>query len=87
MTDPIKVLTQENSLSNNVAPTGQKYKIVQVEGTTLFAISRDAGDVGPLPAELCGTFTSGPKAQVQLTRFLLKFWKQSDDSKRVKKVA
>jgi len=85
MTDPVKVLTKENSLIDNTSPTGQKYKISNVQATTLFQIVQEGGAGGRLPFDLAGHYTSAAKAQTVLTKFLLKFWAQSDA--KVKKSA
>lgn len=85
MTDLVKVLTKDNSLIDNTSPTGQKYKITNVPETTLFQIVQEGGAGGRLPFDLAGQFTSAVKAQTTLTKFLLKFWAQSDA--KVKKSA
>lgn len=85
MTAPVEVLTKANCLTRNVSPTGQKYKIDIIQGTTLYEITLDGGVGGRLPLELAGIYTSGSRAQTVLTQFLLKFWAKSDA--KVKKVA
>lgn len=81
----IEVLTAAKAIPDNTTPTGHKFEIVNVDGTSMFRIKRAKGDTGAMPEELLGNYTSMSRAQTILTRFLIKFW--AEVPPKVKKVA
>jgi hypothetical protein len=80
----VEVLNSKKGLMDNISPTGVKYKIVPVPtGHSLFKIVSD--QVGPVPMDLQGTYTSAKNAQIRLTGFLVDRWHESDQVSSGKK--
>lgn len=74
----VEVLTSIRGLEDNVSPTGVKYIVQKCAYNPALWEIKTPNKTGPEELEVQGQWTSNPKAQVYLTRYLQKLWSFSD---------
>lgn len=77
------VLTREIGLKENTLPTGRKLEVVGLSQAGLYKIKAEGA--GTLPKKFAGTYTSRPRAESDMKKYLREFWDTSDSVKRKEK--
>lgn len=79
------VLTREEGLKDGITPTGRKIAVEPIKHSALYRIQFADGKGGLLPDNLRGMYTSRPRANEDLTKYLKDFWDTSDSVKKKEK--
>ena len=77
MADDVEILTREDCLPENIAPTGRQYGVFLMPDRALYHIKYTEGP-GEIPDELKGAWTKPDLALLDLKRYLTKIWDLSD---------
>ena len=72
-------LTRDLAFKNNMDPRGNKWGIVPIKGSALFEARVVEGNKqSAIPEEVEGRWTSAPRTQVAIEKYLKRAWDESD---------
>lgn len=78
MAGDVEILTREDCLPDNIAPTGRQYGVALMPDRALYHVKYVDGGPGELPDELKGAWTTPDLALKDVQRYLKKIWDLSD---------